>query len=208
MNRVQGAQGLSEVAVGVRGGNSSRPASYTRLNRLTVASAHKGDAVSGDMAVSVMAGADGNPHPAIQVFDRLPEGFLGFKVPDHSCEPLIRQGEIAVIDPADRDPVYGALYLRRTISGNGGARLRVVENVFQMWRPAVLDGEPSLEPCSVFVSYNRPRSAQDCPSWSRRFGIIPMADGPFRLDRPCARPALDSLVGRVVGIVIEQGARQ
>ncbi|MEP7221537.1 MAG: hypothetical protein ABI673_02590 [Novosphingobium sp.] len=145
---------------------------------------------------------------SLRLYDRLPSGFLAFTVPDHSCDPLVRMGEIAVVDVDDRLPVAGALYLRRIISSNGRTRVCIIENVVQDVRLVDEDGGRSLQPCSILVSYNRPHSGEQWRAWSDRFGPIPFGDGPYQLDRPRARSALDSLVGRVVGILALRGAEQ
>jgi hypothetical protein len=194
-----GAQNPQERFSGVdghMGGKCSKPTSYAFLNRPAGQPAGQHHSSQSDQPSAL----------ALALYDELPEGFLAYSLPDHSCDPLIRVGEIAVIDIEDREPVYGALYLRRIISSNGCVSVRIVENLHHLGRFAGENGERCDEDCSVFISHNRPKGVEQWRAWSQRFGIIPLADGPCQLNRSSSRPALDSLLGRVVGILASKGA--
>lgn len=51
------------------------------------------------------------------VYDELPAGCLPFLVETDDVEPHIRCGEYAIVDPTDRDPVAGELFLWQWSSG-------------------------------------------------------------------------------------------
>lgn len=201
MTRAQDAQGVPSAAVAVRGLHFRDAASYTRLNRLKGASDVAGKVVSDVATDSVAArGADGQ-HPALMVYDHLPDGFLAFMLPDHSCDPLVRHGEIAIVDVHDRTPEAGAIYLRRIVSSDGRARVFLHEIAIIARRPGP-DGEDRDR--WALVAHNRPRSADDWSAWSAQFGPVPLADGLYDpYGDPRAYP-WDSLVGRVVGILTSQ----
>lgn len=57
------------------------------------------------------------------VLPKVPEDCLSFMVPDDRMEPFLHAGDIAIIDPADREPDQGDLFL---IQWNDGGR-QVVE---------------------------------------------------------------------------------
>lgn len=48
---------------------------------------------------------------ALLVVDHLPAGCIAVPVRDEFCAPHIRPGEFAVVDPTDREPVHGELFL-------------------------------------------------------------------------------------------------
>lgn len=138
----------------------------------------------------------------LQMHDRLPIGCLAFAIPDRSCEPLLRRGEIAIIDPfGDRAPVAGALYLRWSVSPAWGGSLRIVENHERMGHVADEDGEIVSRRLSYFVAHNRPRAIEQWAVWSKEYGMIPMADGPWDFARENSRTEFDRLIGRVVGVL-------
>lgn len=139
----------------------------------------------------------------LELFDRLPTGCLAFTVPDHSCLPLIKRGEVAVIDPTgDRTPIAGALYLHWSVNSYGAGRLRIVENYERQSRVREPSGLISEEKGSIFVDHNRPRHPSQWPAFAKEFGSIPMGDGPWCYDLNCHRDQFNKLIGRVVGMLV------
>ncbi|MFM2278862.1 MAG: hypothetical protein RLZZ444_1093 [Pseudomonadota bacterium] len=130
---------------------------------------------------------------AVRIFGQLPDGFLAFAIPDRSCEPLIRRGEVAVVDPEDREVVDGALFLMRYVGGAGGqgrASLRVLEGFA---RPVEnFSGVICRPPAFYFVAHNRARPG--------RPGPFAPADGPYHIGPTHDDLTIPSVVGRVVGI--------
>lgn len=49
--------------------------------------------------------------PSFIVYDHIPEGCIVFEVPDNESLPHVRAGEFVVIDPEDRDPAEGELFV-------------------------------------------------------------------------------------------------
>ena len=192
MITVQHPQEPTDAFAVLRHPDPSQPASYAFSNRLLAGSAGGSDSGHADR--------DWSDSP-IRVFDRLAEGQMAFIVPDSSCWPLIRPGEIAVIDCNDRELDTGALYLRRIVSSNRSARLTIVELVSRPLRAAVEPGQSAPSNAVVFVAHNRPCDMDDWPSWSAQFGPIPMGDGPYLVGHEAPREPFDSIVGRVVGIL-------
>lgn len=205
MTRARDAQSASGAALGASGMNCADAASYTRLNRLTGGSARKeAGAVAAVTPITSVAGV-GEPHQAMQLFDHLPDGFIAFAVPDHSCDPLIRRGEIAIVDIHDRMPEAGSIYLRRIVSSDGRARICLHEIALLARNPGP-DGEDRDR--WVLVAHNRPKSVEDWSAWSAQFGPVPLADGLYDPSGNLRGYPWDSLVGRVAGILTDREARR
>lgn len=134
---------------------------------------------------------------ALQIFDGLPAGLIAFAVPDHGCEPLLKRGEVAVIDVAARQLSEGALYLRRIISCDGQARLSVVEFFTKPW------GTGGDQQCAMFFARrNRPKAPHQWPGWAAINGPVPIADGPFfAANHDHMAHQMGTVVGRVIGIL-------
>lgn len=58
------------------------------------------------------------------VFDQVPRGCVVYAVPDNRQMPLLHAGEWVIVDPADRRPVEGELFVIQWQSGGGP---RIVE---------------------------------------------------------------------------------
>lgn len=55
--------------------------------------------------------------PTLRIFESIPPGHIAYAVPDRSCEPLARQGEVLVVQDAPRTfPVEGEWFLIQWIS--------------------------------------------------------------------------------------------
>ena len=57
------------------------------------------------------------------VYDTLPDGMAAFRLPDDRLDPHLRAGEFAVIDPGDREPMHGELFLVQFTSGPSPPRI-------------------------------------------------------------------------------------
>lgn len=55
---------------------------------------------------------------ALVILDHLPSGCIAVPVRDEFCAPHIRPGEFAVVDPTDREPVHGELFLGAWMGGS------------------------------------------------------------------------------------------
>lgn len=205
MNGAQGARRASKATPAVVGANRSDATSYTRLNRLKRVSARKGDGANPSVSTVTSAGGLREPPLTLQMFDRVPHGSLAFAVPDHSCAPLVRRGEIAIVDIHDRTPEAGGIYLRRCVSCDGRARIFLHEIAVLALRPGA-KGEDRTR--WFMASHNRPRPGDDWAAWSAQFGPVPMADGPYDPHGDLRGYPWDSLVGRLVGVLADRGAGQ
>jgi len=137
------------------------------------------------------------PHGARQAsalpFARtLPAQCLPFTAHDASCAPLVEAGECLAIDVTDREPVAGALYLRRfNPSGRKSSELAIVEAVRFRSR---------LHPAGLWF-VGSPMRARDVPAGLRQGERRLFCDGPFT-DAIFS----DRIVGRVVAIVRDDAA--
>jgi hypothetical protein len=120
------------------------------------------------------------------VCDKLPEGCLAHLVTDSCAAPHLRPGDIAIIDPDDREPFHGELFL---MNRKDGSRWVAATEFFP--RPERIvgyDGTTTywnvIYQNSVFGLDGRSRST------GRWF------DGPYR-----EANLLPNLVGKVVGIL-------
>lgn len=137
---------------------------------------------------------------AVAVFDTLPTGCIAFMVTDAECAPMLRPGDIAVVDVSDTELEDGDLYLYEY--GRGTPRAR--KQVQQISIGAPLRSSPDRE--RWFVGpYARPRTEADVKA-AANAGVFTFCDGPF-FDE-----GLDYLrrgiTGRVVGILLALPAPQ
>ncbi len=137
----------------------------------------------------------------LKLFDSLPGGFIAYTIDNHQCEPLIRRGEVAVIDLADRGTCNGALYLRRIVTSRGRINFSVVELFRRMIRTEDNAGQLCEMEGTFFAAHNRPRGAAQCEAWNRSKGFLPVADGPYLEGPDYPSEPFDTLIGRVVGIM-------
>lgn len=135
---------------------------------------------------------------AFILYDRIPAGCIAFPITDDDSAPLLRAGDVALIDTTDRDPAEHELF---GIQWNCGAR-----SIVELW---ALPGRYSSGPNGEMIDsrgwwagpYNRPRSRQALAStyWARR--PVPCSDGPYASEGPNAGYLPSKLLGRVVGIL-------
>lgn len=116
---------------------------------------------------------------ALQIFDRVPAGFLAHAATDNSALPLIGQGEVAVIDPNDFQPTDGGIFViawrsPRVRSARGGAEWHIVE------------------------TYETTRGLPGW--WAGRLQPGAFKDGPYE-----SWQLAEMLVGRVVGLYRPRG---
>ena len=141
------------------------------------------------------------PSLALRVFHHIPPGYLAFTVPDHGCEPLIRCGEVAIIDISDNAPEDGALFLRKAgNSQTGYATYRIEELIPHMCRTTI-DGELGLHPAWYLGAHHRPKGRDEIVAWLRAGKPGIFVDGPYLQHPDSARMVRGMLVGRVVGVL-------
>lgn len=137
---------------------------------------------------------------AVPVFEALPAGCTAFTVADSDCAPLLRPGDVAVVDLTDRALDDGELYLYRF--GRGTARPS--QRIQQISLGASLRSDPGRE--RWFVGpYARPRSRDEVLA-SAAAGMLVVCDGPF--SGAGLAYLRDGIVGRVVGILMPPDAPQ
>lgn len=153
------------------------------------------------------AGIPANPSPAaapcarlpcaLQVFATLHAGCLFHIATDDGGAPHVRAGEIAIVDPADREPRAGELFLVTYGSPERpGARRRTIVEVWP---------RQHCNEAGTFIGWwsgpvIRPRSAAEaaeCFAGLKAGGrVVETADGPRT-----AEHLREALVGRVIGIL-------
>ncbi|WP_203309624.1 hypothetical protein [Sphingomonas beigongshangi] len=135
---------------------------------------------------------------AFVVYDRLPEGYVAFPVTDMANAPHLRPGDIAIIDPTDREPQYGELFLIAW----GGERSAIVET----WtRPMTLGCGPNGEYIETIgwlvAGSNRPRSFAEASERLDRGGYMGWVNGTYATEGPRAGYLNGLLRGKVVGVL-------
>ena len=113
---------------------------------------------------------------ALLMLPEIPAGHMTFAVPNSSFHPHLQEGEFAVVDVHDRDPVHGELFL-------------------------IAYGSP-LSPSGFAFRIGQALFRQDHERWWMRHGFPengpPWAEGPFGNKGHLA----GKLIGRVVGVYI------
>lgn len=145
---------------------------------------------------------------ALCVYDRPPVDCGTALVPDDAFVPHLKAGEMAVIDPEDREPVAGELFLVKIMSPwePDGIRLRLVQL------------RPKLTRMSTILPDGRAvPDAEDSVGWWMHFSLIrhhgrlsreevlaALQTGTMSLcDGPLPAPGMrKKIVGRVVGVVL------
>ena len=119
---------------------------------------------------------------ALTLHDVVPAGCRTMPVLDDWHAPHLRLGEMAVVDPSDRELQHGELYAVAYASGPDivQAAWRTTGNLTAWWA----------------IALDRPRGPDGFAAWVEAGRVIPMADGPYR---PGALE--DMVLGRVVGIL-------
>ena len=69
---------------------------------------------------------------ALEQFDTVPAGCTGMVVTSTRFAPHLRAGEIAVVDPNDKEPVSGELFIIGINGAMGELKPRIVQTVIQM----------------------------------------------------------------------------
>ena len=136
---------------------------------------------------------------ALQIFDQIPPGYVAFRIADHGSEPLIKRGEVVIIDNEDNRPEDGALFLCR-YTGGSQQSLRINETFTRDVR-IVEDGRTVRQTAWFLGHHCRPRDSSAAESWliAGRHGAF--VDGPYLGYGEGARALRDILIGRVVGIL-------
>jgi hypothetical protein len=135
-----------------------------------------------------MSIADNTPTElrAPEIFDRIPKGCVLHEQDDGAHEPHIHAGELAVIDPTDREVIQGELYLIRfPRSGR--------QTIFQV----TLRLNPTAG-CRVasFQPLNRPLSREDLDAWLRSGRKLYIGDSGLDADY-----LPEYVAGRVIGVM-------
>jgi hypothetical protein len=140
--------------------------------------------------------------PALRAFEQIPSDCLAYVVQDHSCEPLIRRGEVAIIDVSNHEPEDGALFLSQAGSvRNGNFKLYVVETILKHARVQGDDGQFIQRPVWYLGNHLRPHGAAQIEAWLRAGKPGAFVDGPYAHDGDKAWYVRSLLIGRVVGIL-------
>ena len=144
---------------------------------------------------------------AYPCYDRLPRGCVMFPVADDAAWPIFRPGEVVVIDPRQRDPIHGELFVIEYGKGSNDPRRGLVETFLRAGRygKATPDGYSLAEfeetSCWHTGAYNRPRSAEEGMQWLRAGRRGSFVDGPVGQDARGLAYMRQRLVGRVIGIL-------
>ncbi len=117
------------------------------------------------------------------VCDRLPEGCVAYPVTDETNAPHLRPGDIAIIDPTDREACLGELFVVQWNSGG--------TDIVEAWPQQMADAL-----CWKVGSSNRARSAGAVVDRLCAGQPVGWVDGPYR-----AEALNQKLRGKVVGIL-------
>lgn len=129
------------------------------------------------------------PQPGLRAYiilPRLPEGCASSIVPDDRAEPHLHAGDVAVIDPDDRTPDHGDLFLVQWTDG----RQQIVETRRFKNSGAIVGWDGVTEYwqlCWSMKMWSVDGSASRAMRW---------ADGPYSTEHVASK-----IVGRVVAIV-------
>lgn len=133
------------------------------------------------------------PPCALKLFDDVPRGCLVHHASDDSAAPLIRAGEIAIVDPSDRRFVeVPGLFL---ICWASRGPERYATRRFSFALREVHAGRPPNDDLWWASPYNRPRSRAAVERDLSLSRSIAVSDGLLS-----AVDMIDQVVGRVIGI--------
>lgn len=138
---------------------------------------------------------------AFVVFDELPAGCIAFPIVNQDSDPLLRPGDVAVIDTNDRRP-DADLFLIEWGRGNPIGPRRVL---VELYPKRGRYGSPAAEGSKWYAgAYARPRSHEAALaaiiSGDRKCSTF--VDGPYDTeDQPNGWYLPSLLIGRVVGIL-------
>ena len=127
------------------------------------------------------------PRLALPVLGVIPAGCFGYVLDDDHSEPVLHEGEFAVIDTNDREPENGALFL---IEWNSGER-EIVETYTRLISKAGIE-----RPAWWTGQYSRPRTREELDR-AIRSGRATTVDGPYAKTEFLA----EKLIGKVVGVL-------
>lgn len=135
---------------------------------------------------------------AFIVYDHLPQGFTTYPVTDEANAPHLRPGDIAIIDPADREPSNGEMFVIEWQSGGS--------DIVETWSERMKAGcGPNREiidtVCWKVAGSNRARTAAGVMERLRAGRLVGWVDGPYATEGPHAGALNRKLRGRVVGIL-------
>lgn len=129
------------------------------------------------------------PRLGLQVFGFIPPGCIGYLVDDDSCDPILREGDFAVIDVINRQPVDGTLSL---IQWERGGR-EIVETVLRH----DVRRHGSTSGTWWTGVYNRPRGRDEVQEAFKAGRVVSCMDGPYG----DVEHLLEKLIGRVIGVL-------
>ncbi|WP_294211343.1 hypothetical protein [uncultured Sphingomonas sp.] len=135
---------------------------------------------------------------AFIVYDHVPASFAAYPVKDDANAPYLCAGDVAIIDPSDREPAPGELFV---IDWQSGASA-IVETWSQNMKVGCgLAGEMIDTVCWKVARANRARSADDVLCRLRSGQSVGWVDGPYPTEGPHAGALNRKLRGKVVGIL-------
>lgn len=137
---------------------------------------------------------------AYPVFDKLPKGCIMFPVVGEAAWPVLRHGEIVVVDTTQRDPIHGELFIIEFGKESGRPSKHLVETFGRILN-LVTDGvaKPSLG--WMVGAYNRPKTAEEARLWVDQGRANVFCDGPYASEGRNAGYLPSKLTGRVIGIL-------
>lgn len=134
---------------------------------------------------------------AFIMYDTAPRGWIPHLITDDEAAPILRPGDVVLIDPTQRDPIHRELFVIDYGRGQPGASRNVVEMKCQDHT----DGRREFRGWWSHP-YNRPRSRDESRRWIEERRRIRFSDGPIDAGNPDGMLYLRTkLVGRVVGLL-------
>lgn len=130
------------------------------------------------------------PQPGLRsfiVYDELPEGCIALEVADDSQSPHLNQGEFAVVDTNDREPMHGEMFAIRW----SGEKIGLIEARLRLGRYGTGPNGEMQDDCLWWGTWRAAiMSLAGAPNVP-----CPWGDGPYR-----EHHFREKLIGRVVGI--------
>ena len=146
--------------------------------------------------LAILAAPDHRPELSLEVFDSIPAWAIAHAADDNSAAPLIRYGEVVVVESNGQAGWYpaddGSLFLIEYVSPPPLSTLK-----YERRTRAIVETRRSNRDPDKWYAAPRvaPRTLEAGQKQIRQTGILWGVDGPYTEEQ-----LIDRLIGRVVGI--------
>lgn len=141
---------------------------------------------------------------AFIVYDHVPPGCIAHQITDERSAPILRPGDVVLIDTRQREPMHRELFLIAYTprSSDNTPPMEIVEAYLRPGRYGSGPNGEMIDSHAWFVgAYNRPRSYEQMLAWGSSRKPIECVDGPYATEGRNAGYLQEKLRGRVVGIL-------